>query len=61
MFPLTMGLTSRAVAFKKTVSGGGVAQGPDYLIAFASTQSESVVPIVSAAGGSVIRDVGCRE
>jgi len=46
VFPVTKGLTSRAIATKHTVNVGHVADDPDYLTALATTQSEIVVPIV---------------
>ena len=53
-FPVTNGLTSRAVATKKTVHVDDVATDPDYLTALATTRSEIIVPVLDATGHSVI-------
>jgi L-methionine (R)-S-oxide reductase len=47
VFPITKGLTSRAIATKRAVNAGNVSEDPDYLTALATTQSEIVVPILS--------------
>lgn len=47
VFPVTKGLTSRAIATKLAVNVGCVSDDPDYLTALASTQSEIIVPILS--------------
>ena len=52
-FPITTGLTSRAIASKKTVNVGDVANDPDYLTALATTRSEIVIPVLDATGHSV--------
>lgn len=45
-FRVSEGLTSRAIAGKKTVNAGNVAGDPDYLTALASTRSEIIVPVL---------------
>src|SRR5215471_17296533 len=40
VFPITKGLTSRAIADKKTVNIGDVQKDPDYLTALTTTRSE---------------------
>ena len=45
-FPITQGLSGAAVASGETVFAGDVAEDPRYLTAFASTQSEIIVPVV---------------
>ena len=47
IFPMTKGLTSRAIATKLTVNVGTVNEDPDYLTALATTRSEIIVPILS--------------
>ena len=54
VFPITKGLTSRAIATKATVNVGDVAQDADYLTALATTRSEIVVPVVAASGARVL-------
>ena len=46
VFPITKGLTARAIATKLTVNVGQVSEDPDYLTALATTQSEIIVPIL---------------
>ena len=53
-FPATKGLTSRAIANKKTVNVGDVAGDPDYLTALSTTRSEIIVPVLDASDGRVI-------
>ena len=53
-FPITNGLTSRAIAEKKTVNVGDVASDPNYLTALDSTRAEIIVPILDHAGRRVI-------
>jgi L-methionine (R)-S-oxide reductase len=53
-FPVTKGLTSRAVAEKRTVNVGDVASDAAYLTALATTKSEIIVPVVDAGGGQVL-------
>ena len=54
IFPVTKGLTSRAIATKKTVNIGDVASDPDYLTALATTRSEIVIPVLDAVGDRVL-------
>jgi len=54
VFPITEGLTSRAIADKKTVIVGDITHHADYLTALASTRSEIIVPVVSASGARVL-------
>ena len=51
---LTNGLTSRAIATKKAVNVGNVANDPDYLTALATTRSELIIPILDATGHHVL-------
>ena len=53
-FPITDGLTSRAIATKKTVNVGDVASDPNYLTALHTTRSEIIVPVLDAAGEHVL-------
>jgi len=53
-FPVTKGLTSRAIAEKRTVNIGDVASDPSYLTALDSTRSEMIVPVLDATGSVVI-------
>ena len=52
-FPVTKGLTSRAVAEKRTVNVGDVARDRDYLTALTTTRSEIIVPVVDERGSHV--------
>ena len=45
-FPITKGLTSRAITQKQTINVGDVAADNDYLIALSSTRSEIIIPIL---------------
>jgi L-methionine (R)-S-oxide reductase len=45
-FPVTQGLTSRAISNKVTVNVGNVAEDPDYLTALPTTRSEIIVPVI---------------
>jgi putative methionine-R-sulfoxide reductase with GAF domain len=53
-FPLTKGLTSRAIAEKKTINVGDVANDPDYLTALITTRSEIIVPVLDSVGNRVL-------
>jgi len=53
-FPITKGLTSRAIAEKKPINVGNVANDPDYLTALGSTLSEIIIPVLDDADGNVI-------
>ena len=50
VFPVTQGLTSRAIAERRTINVGDVANDPDYLTAFSSTRSEIIVPVLDRSG-----------
>jgi GAF domain-containing protein len=52
-FPVTKGLTSRAIAEKRTINVGDVANDPNYLTALDSTRSELIVPVLDHAGAVV--------
>jgi putative methionine-R-sulfoxide reductase with GAF domain len=54
VFSATKGLTSRAIATKKTVNVGDVTADRDYLTALGSTRSEIIIPIVNEASSHVI-------
>ncbi len=54
VFPVTKGLTSRAISAKKTINVGDVASDPNYLTALESTRSEIIVPVVDATRDRVI-------
>jgi hypothetical protein len=56
-FPISDGLTSRAIATKKTVNVGEVANDADYLPALATTRSEIIIPVLDAAGECVLGTV----
>lgn len=53
-FPVTQGLSSHAVATRRAVISNDVTNDPRYLTAFGSTQSEIIVPIISAKVGWVV-------
>jgi putative methionine-R-sulfoxide reductase with GAF domain len=53
-FPITKGLTSRAIATRKTVNIDDVAADSDYLVALDSTRSEIIVPVLSEDERQVI-------
>src|SRR5258706_8309500 len=53
-FPLTKGLTSRAITSKKTINVGNVANDSDYLTALGNTQSEIIVPVLDKSAQVVI-------
>ena len=52
-FPITKGLTSRAIATKKTVNVGDVVSDSDYLTALTTTRSEIIIPVLDAEGDCV--------
>jgi L-methionine (R)-S-oxide reductase len=54
VFPITKGLTSRAIAERKTVNVGDVANDSAYLTALESTRSEIIVPVLDRSGNRVI-------
>jgi GAF domain-containing protein len=49
-FPVTQGLTSRAISAKATVNVANVAEDADYLTALATTRSEIIVPVIAMNG-----------
>jgi GAF domain-containing protein len=49
-FPITKGLTSRAIADRKTINVGDVASDSGYLTALDSTRAEIIVPVLDNAG-----------
>jgi L-methionine (R)-S-oxide reductase len=53
-FPITKGLTSRAITARKTVNVGDVASDSSYLTALDSTRAEIIVPILDDTGDHVI-------
>lgn len=53
-FPTTKGLTSRAIAGKRTINVGDVANDPDYLTALGSTRSEIIIPVLNNTGDRVL-------
>jgi putative methionine-R-sulfoxide reductase with GAF domain len=53
-FPISKGLTGRAIASCKTVNVGNVAKAPHYLTALGTTKSEIIVPILGAQGSVVV-------
>ena len=54
IFPMTIGLTARAINKKRTVNIGNVTLNPDYLATLDNTQSEIIVPVLDYAGEHVI-------
>jgi putative methionine-R-sulfoxide reductase with GAF domain len=54
IFPITKGLTSRAITSRKTVNVGDVANDSSYLTALDSTRAEIIVPILDDTGDHVI-------
>lgn len=53
-FPIGKGLTSRAIAARKTVNVGNVTNDPHYLTALGSTKSEIIVPIIDPEKSVVV-------
>jgi L-methionine (R)-S-oxide reductase len=53
-FPITKGLTSRAIKEKKTINVGDVTKDPDYLTALMTTRSEIIIPVVDVSHDSVV-------
>jgi putative methionine-R-sulfoxide reductase with GAF domain len=54
VFPITKGLTSRAITSRKTVNVGNVASDSSYLTALDSTRAEIIVPVLDDTGDHVI-------
>lgn len=53
-FPVTKGLTSRAIAERRTVNVGNVAEDSDYLVALDTTKSEIIIPILESNAARVV-------
>ena len=53
-FPVTKGLTSKAIAARRTINVGDVANDSSYLMALDSTRAEIIVPILDVAGDRVM-------
>jgi len=53
-FPVTKGLTSRAIRMKRTVNVSEVTNDIDYLTALSNTRSEIIVPILDDAGKHIL-------
>jgi L-methionine (R)-S-oxide reductase len=53
-FPITKGLTSRAINDRKTVNVGDVTGDSSYLTALESTRAEIIVPVLDSTGDRVI-------
>lgn len=53
-FSISEGLTSRAIAQKKTVNVDDVASDANYVTALDSTRSEIIVPVLDAVDGEAI-------
>jgi L-methionine (R)-S-oxide reductase len=54
IFPIMKGLTARAIAGKKTINVGDVANDLGYLTALGDTRAEIIVPVLDIAGDRVI-------
>lgn len=54
IFPITRGLTGRAIAERRTVNVGDVARDPAYLTALGDTRSEIIVPILAGDSDHVV-------
>jgi L-methionine (R)-S-oxide reductase len=54
VFPITKGLTSRAITARKTVNVGDVASDSSYLTALDSTRAEIIILILDDTGDHVI-------
>jgi L-methionine (R)-S-oxide reductase len=48
------GVTSRAIAGRRTINVGDVANDPDYLTALGSTRAEIIIPVLDRSGNRVI-------
>jgi L-methionine (R)-S-oxide reductase len=53
-FPITKGLTARAISNRQTVNVGEVAADPSYLTAFGTTRSEIIVPVFDRLNQKVV-------
>lgn len=54
IFPITKGLTSRALAQKQTINIGDVSSDADYLTALGSTRSEIIILIIDEESQIVV-------
>jgi len=54
IFPMTKGLTTRAIAERRTINVGDVTQDPDYLTALGSTQAEIIIPVLDDTNDQVV-------
>ncbi|WP_158943613.1 GAF domain-containing protein [Granulicella sp. S190] len=45
-FPITQGLTARAIAGRRTINAGNVADDAGYMTTFDSTRAEIIVPVL---------------
>jgi putative methionine-R-sulfoxide reductase with GAF domain len=61
VFPITEGLTSRAITDRKTVNVGDVASDPSYLTALDSTQAEIIIPVLDDTGDQVIGTIDAES
>ena len=53
-FPITKGLTARAISNRQTVNVVDVSADPSYLTAFGSTRSEIIVPVFDRLNQKVV-------
>ncbi len=60
-FPVTRGLTSRAIAERKTINVGDVTRDPDYLTALGTTRSEIIIPVLDATGDRVLGTIDAES
>jgi putative methionine-R-sulfoxide reductase with GAF domain len=54
IFPVTKGLTARAIAGRKTINVDDLANDSGYLTAFDNTRAKIIVPVLDIAGNRVI-------
>jgi putative methionine-R-sulfoxide reductase with GAF domain len=60
-FPITQGLTSRAISEKRTVNVGDVSNDSGYLTALDGTRAEIIVPDLDSAGDRVIGTINVES
>ncbi|WP_353068316.1 GAF domain-containing protein [Tunturibacter empetritectus] len=53
-FPMTQGLTARAIAGVRTVNAGNVADDSGYMTTFDSTRAEIIVPVLAHGHGDLV-------
>jgi L-methionine (R)-S-oxide reductase len=58
---VTRGLTSRAIAERKTINVGDVTRDPDYLTALGTTRSEIIIPVLDATGDRVLGTIDAES